>query len=170
MNTLDVVLLILFVPGIIRGITKGFLEQALALVGIVFSVWAAFKFLGPVCGLLGQYVSFPESVVKVVAFLLILVVVSLVVLLLAKLLTKVIEMALLGWLNKVLGVVSAILVTAVVLGVIIILFDTVNVQFGLVKSDILETSMVYNLLKDFGYFIFPFLKQLIAPAAPATEI
>ena len=167
MNTLDVILLLLFIPGIIRGISKGFLEQAIALIGIVFSVWAAFKFLAPVCGLLEQYVSFPESIVKVLAFLLILIVVSLVVLLLAKLLTKVVEMALLGWLNKTLGVVSAILVTAVVLGLLIILFDTVNVQFGLVKSEILETSTVYNLLKDFGYIIFPFLKQLIAPEAPA---
>lgn len=161
MNTLDVVLLILFVPGIIRGLTKGFLEQALALLGIVFSVWAAFKFLDPVCNLLGQYVSFPEALLKVLSFLLILLAVSLVVLILAKLLTKVIEMALLGWLNKALGFISAILVTAVVLGVLIILFDTVNTQFGLVKSDILETSVVYNLLKDFGYFIFPFLKQLV---------
>jgi membrane protein required for colicin V production len=169
MNTLDIVLLLLFIPGIIRGISKGFLEQAIALIGIVFSVWAAFKFLGPVCSLLEQYVSFPESVLKVLAFLLILIVVSLVVLLLAKLLTKVIEMALLGWLNKTLGVVSAVLITAVVLGVLIILFDTVNVQFGLVKSDMLETSVVYNLLREFGYFIFPFLKQLITPAAPAAE-
>ena len=168
MNTLDVILLLLFIPGIIRGISKGFLEQAIALIGIVFSVWAAFKFLGPVCGLLEQYVSFPEAVLKVVAFLLILIVVSLVVLLLAKILTKVVEMALLGWLNKTLGVVSAVLITAVVLGVLIILFDTVNVQFGLVKSDILETSLVYNLLKEFGYFIFPFLKQLITPTAPAA--
>ncbi len=168
MNTLDIVLLVLFVPGIIRGITKGFLEQALALVGIAFSIWAAFRFLEPVCGLLGQYVSFPENVLKVAAFLLVLLAVSLVVLLLAKLLTKVAEMALLGWLNKTLGVLSAILVTAVVLGVLIILFDTVNTQFGLVKSNILETSVVYKLLKDFGYFIFPFLKQLVTPTLPSA--
>ena len=102
-----------------------------------------------------------QGIGALAGLVLILLVVSLVVLLLAKLITKVIEMALLGWLNKALGFISAILVTAVVLGVLIILFDTVNVQFGLVKSDILETSVVYNLLKDFGYFIFPFLKQLV---------
>jgi membrane protein required for colicin V production len=168
MNTLDIVLLLLFIPGIIRGISKGFLEQAIALVGIVFSVWAAFKFLTPACDLLRQYITIPDTILQVVAFLLILIVVSVVVLLLAKLLTKVVEMALLGWLNKALGLVSAILITAVVLGVLIILFDTVNGQFNLVKSDILETSVVYNLLKDFGYFIFPFLKQLIMPEAPAA--
>ena len=154
MNTLDIVLLLLFIPGIIRGISKGFLEQAIALVGIVFSIWAASKFLGPVSEVLQKYITIPEAVLKVVAFLVILVVVSLVVLILAKLLTKVIEMALLGWL--------------MVLGVIIILFDTVNTQFGLVKSDILTTSVVYNLLKDFGYFIFPFLKQLVTSTPPVA--
>jgi len=168
MNTLDIVLLLLFIPGIIRGISKGFLEQAVALVGIIFSVWAAFQFLAPVCSLLQQYITVPEKLLQVIAFLLILVVVSLVVLLLAKVLTKVIEMALLGWLNKALGVVSSVLITAVVLGVLIILFDTVNVQFELVKSDILETSVIYGTLKDFGYFIFPFLKQLLMSSA-ATE-
>jgi membrane protein required for colicin V production len=162
MNSLDVVLLLLFIPGIVRGLSKGFLEHAVALVGIVFSVWAAFKFLGPACDFLRQYFDFPETVLKVAAFLVILVLVSLLVSLLAKLLTKVVEMALLGWLNKVLGLVSAVLVTAVVLGVIIILFDTVNSQFNLVQSDVLDTSVMYALLKDFGYFIFPFLKQLIS--------
>ncbi len=161
MNTLDVILLLLFIPGIVRGVSKGFLEQALALVGIVFSVWAAFKFLGPACTLLEQYITLPENLLQIVAFVVILVVVSLGVLLLAKLLTKVVEMALLGWLNKTLGAVSSILITALVLGVLIILFDTVNVQFELVKSDILDTSVVYNALKDFGYFIFPYLKQLL---------
>jgi len=161
MNALDIVLLLLFIPGIIRGLSKGFLEQAVALVGIVISVWAAFKFLAPVSTLLQQYITIPETLLQVVAFLVILIVVSLVVLLLAKLLTKVVEMALLGWLNKTLGLVSSILITAVVLGVLIILFDTVNVKFELVKTDILSTSVMYNLLKDFGYFIFPFFKQLL---------
>lgn len=167
MNTLDIILLLLFIPGIIRGISKGFLEQAIALVGIVLSVWAAFKFLSPVCDLLGQYVTMPEELLQVVAFVVILVVVSLIVLLLARLLTKVVEMALLGWLNKTLGVVSSILITATILSVVIILFDTVNVQFGLTESDLLTQSTVYPILKDFGYFIFPFLKQLLMPATPA---
>ncbi len=167
MNTLDVILLLLFIPGIIRGASKGFLEQAIALVGIVVSVWAAFKFLSPACTLLQQYVTLPDNLLQIVAFVAILVVVSLVVLLLAKLLTKVVEMALLGWLNKTLGVVSSVLITAIILGVVIILFDTVNVQFGLTESELISQSTIYNLLKDFGYFIFPFLKQLLMPATPA---
>ena len=161
MNVLDVVLLLLFIPGIIRGLKKGFLEQALALIGILFSVWAAFQFLDPVCNLLAKYVSFPEAVLRVLSFALILLAVCVLVLALAKLLTKVIEMALLGWLNKTLGVISAILVTAVLLGLLCVLFDTVNTQLELVKADSLDSSLLYGILRDFGYFIFPYLKQMV---------
>ena len=89
MATLDIILLCCFIPGIIRGISKGFLEQALALAGIVLSVWAAFRFSSLVCTWLKPYLELSETTLNVVSFALILVAVSLLVFLVAKLLTKV---------------------------------------------------------------------------------
>ena len=160
MATLDIILLICFIPGIIRGLSKGFLEQALALAGIVLSVWAAFRFSTLVCVWLKPYVDVSETTLNVIAFALILVAVSLLVLLLAKLLTKVAELAMLGWLDKILGLVFALAVNALVIGVFIILFDTVNTKFALVKPDVLEGSIVYTHLRDLCYFVFPYLKEL----------
>ena len=158
MATLDIILLICFIPGIIRGISKGFLEQALSLVGIVLSVWAAFKFSALVCGWLKPYLSLSETTLNVVAFALILVAVCLVVLIVAKLLTKVLEMSMLGWLDKILGLVFALVVNALLLGVFIILFDTLNLKFGFVKPEVLDGSVVYTTLRDFCYLVFPYLK------------
>ena len=62
MTTLDIILLVCFIPGIIRGISKGFLEQALALAGIVLSVWAAFHFSNLVSGWLRPFLSVSETV------------------------------------------------------------------------------------------------------------
>ena len=158
MATLDIILLICFIPGIIRGISKGFLEQALSLVGIVLSVWAAFKFSALVCDWLKPYLSLSETTLNVVAFALILVAVCLVVLIVAKLLTKVLEMSMLGWLDKILGLVFALVVNALLLGVFIILFDTLNLKFGFVKPEMLDGSVVYTTLRDFCYLVFPYLK------------
>ena len=158
MATLDIILLICFIPGIIRGISKGFLEQALSLVGIVLSVWAAFKFSALVCGWLKPYLSLSETTLNVVAFALILIAVCIVVLLVAKLLTKVLEMSMLGWLDKILGLVFALVVNALLLGVFIILFDTLNLKFGFVKPEVLDGSVVYTTLRDFCYLVFPYLK------------
>lgn len=158
MATLDIILLICFIPGIIRGISKGFLEQALSLAGIVLSVWAAFKFSALVCGWLKPHLSLSETTLNVVAFALILIAVSIVVLLVAKLLTKVLEMSMLGWLDKILGLVFALVVNALLLGVFVILFDTLNLKFGFVKPEVLDGSVVYTTLRDFCYLVFPYLK------------
>ena len=160
MTTLDIILLICFVPGIIRGISKGFLEQALALAGVVLSVWAAFHFSALVCGWLKPYFDISERALNVIAFVIILIAISLAVLLLAKLLTKVAKMAMLGWVNRLLGLVFALAVNALIIGVIVILFDTVNVKFGFVKPEVLDGSIVYTSLRDLSYFVFPYLKEL----------
>ena len=159
MATLDIILLCCFIPGIIRGISKGFLEQALALAGIVLSVWAAFRFSSLVCTWLKPYVEVSETTLNVISFALILVAVSLLVFLVAKLLTKVAELAMLGWLDKTLGLVLALAVNALVIGVFIILFDTVNTKFSLVKPEVLDGSIVYTSLRDLSYIVFPYLKS-----------
>ena len=159
MATLDIILLICFLPGIIRGISKGFLEQALALAGVVLSVWAAFRFSGLVATWLKPYADLSETTLNVVSFALILIAMSLLVLIIAKLLTKVIELAMLGWLDKTLGLVFALAVNALVIGVFIVLFDTVNMKFNLVKPETLDGSIVYTTLRDLSYLVFPFLKS-----------
>ena len=162
MQTLDIVLIVLFIPGIIRGLTKGFLEQAISLAGVFLSVWASFHFSALVCTWIRPYLpAVSDTVLGVVSFSLILIAVLIGALLLAKLLTKVAEMALLGWVNRVLGVVSAILVSALVISVGIILFDTLNVRFAFVDEKILRQSVLYSPIKDLGYYVFPYLKEFL---------
>jgi len=165
MNALDIVILLLFVPGIIRGLSKGFLEQVISLVGIVVAVWAAFKFSNAACEWLKTYITVSETVLHIIAFALILVAALLAVMLLAKLVTQVAKMASLGWLNKLLGFAFSVAASALIIGIVIILFDTVNVKFELVKSPVLEESVLYGHLKDLGYFVFPYLKQLLTKAS-----
>ena len=165
MNTLDIVILLLFIPGIIRGMSKGFLEQIITLAGIVLSVYLAFKFSDVAGAWLGNYLKVSQTLLNILSFALVLAAVLLITLFFAKLLTAAVENISLGWLNKVLGLVSAIATSAVIIGLIIILFDTINAKFGLVKSPVLQESLLYGALKDFGYFVFPYLKGLIATAS-----
>ena len=103
MNIWDIIILLLFIPGIVRGLSKGFLEQGLSLAGIVLAVWMAFHFSGKACQLLQQHITVPDAVLRILGFVVVLVIVLIGVLLLATLATKVVEMATLGWLHKALG-------------------------------------------------------------------
>lgn len=161
MNTLDIFILILFVPGIVRGLSKGFVEQTLSLLGIILSVYMAYHYHGSVYTWLSAHFEISQTILHIVGFAIVLAGVLIVILLLANLITAVVEKASLGWLNRSLGVVLSIIVTALVLSVIILLFNMVNVKFGLVKSPILQDSLLYGALKDLGNTIFPYLKGLV---------
>ncbi|MBR6346403.1 MAG: CvpA family protein [Bacteroidales bacterium] len=161
MNTLDIVLLVLFVPAIIRGLSKGFLEQAIGMIAIVASVWAAFKFSKVAVLWVAPYLNMNETLLNVLVFASLLILVSLALVLIGKLITKIIELAMLGWLDKLLGLVFSILLTGLVLGIVIILIDTLNVKFGFINSEILDASVIYGLLRNYAYALFPFLKQLL---------
>lgn len=161
MNPLDIVLLLLLVPGLVRGISRGFLEQAVSLAGLVLGVYLAFRFSGAVCASLKNYLAVSETALNVIAFALVLAGALLAVAALAKLVTSIAEMAALGWINRILGAAFALTLAALILSVLIILFDTVNLKFELTDSPVLRESVLYGLFKDLGYFVFPYLKQFL---------
>ena len=161
MNLLDIILLILLIPGAIRGISRGFLEQAVTLGGIVLAVYLAYHFSEPVCAWLAQYITVSDTVLHVIGFTVMLMGVLIFVMFFAKLLTRVADSASLGWFNRTLGFVFSLAVSALILSILAILFDTLNAKFELVTSPVLTESVLYGHLKDLGYLIFPYLKQLL---------
>jgi membrane protein required for colicin V production len=160
MSTLDICIAICFVPFIIKGISKGFIAQAIALISIVLGVWIAFKFTKLVCGWV-----FPEAashtIAYVITFLLILVGVIIGLYLLGKLLQISLKFVMLGWVDKALGILFAVLEAALILGLIFILFNTINVKFHLVNVETLDKSLFFNPLKNFADTVFPYLKLLL---------
>ena len=170
MNTLDIILLLLFIPGIIHGLSKGLMEQAVSLVGVVLGALLAYKYYTEMGAWLGGFWKVSETVLNIVGFAIILLLTLAVVVLIAKLITKIVDMASLGWLNRVLGMVLSLFITALVLGILVLVFEALNGQFDLVhESKLLEESVVYPLLKDFAQTVLPFLKQIITPATEAIQ-
>ena len=161
MNGLDIILLACFIPAILRGLKKGFLEQLLALAGLIAGVWAAYHFSALVSGWLRPYIDASDTLLGVISFIVILLAVSLGVLFITKLLCKVIRTSLIGWVDKLLGVLAGCIVTALLLCPLVISFDTLNTQFSLTESPLVKNSGVYTFLKDAGYIVFPYLKQLL---------
>ena len=170
MNTLYIVLLLLFIPGIVTGLAKGLLEQAVSLVGIVLGALLAYKYYTAVGAWLGGFWAISETALNVLGFAFILLLSLTVVVIIAKLFTKLVDMASLGWINRVLGLVLAVLITALVLGLLILVFEALNNQFQFVTdSKALNESVVYPILKDFTQTVLPFLKQIIAPVTEAAQ-
>ena len=129
--------------------------------GVVLAVYLAYHFSEPVCVWLDKYINVSETVLHVIGFAVMLLGVLMAVMIVAKLFTRVADMASLGWFNRVLGFIFSLAVSAVIISVLIILFDTVNTKFELVKTPVLNDSVLYGHLRDLGYWIFPYLKELL---------
>ena len=54
MCILDIIILVCFVPAIVRGISKGFVSQAAALLALIAGVWIAFHFSDMLCSWLKE--------------------------------------------------------------------------------------------------------------------
>lgn len=161
MNTLDIILIICLSAALIEGLVRGFTEQIIALVSIIAGTWAAFKFSQLVCSMLQPYLQISEKVLYVIVFVLMIVVVILLLRLLGKVIKASIKFVMLGWLDRLLGAVFALLKASLIIGIIIILFNTINSSFHIVSESVMENSAIYGPMKRFAYGVFPYFKELL---------
>ena len=161
MSTPDIIILICFLPALISGIMKGFIQQVVALVSLLLGAWLAFKFSNVVGEWLQPYFEVSETVMHVISFAVIMVAVVLVLFVLGKVLTGVTKLVMLGWLDRLLGLVFALLIAGLLIGIGIVLFDTLNAKFELVDNAILDESVLYGPIRDIAYTVFPYLKELL---------
>ena len=162
MNTLDIIIIICFLPAIVTGIHKGFIAQVVSLVSLWLGVWLAFHFSDIACTWLSQYLTgVPAAVLHIAGFLLVFVIVAVMLYLVGRLLKGLSKMVALGWMDWVLGIVFALLKAGLLIGLVLILFDTLNLKFELVAEEKLSESVLYAPIRDIAYKVFPYLKALL---------
>ena len=162
MNILDIIILICLVPAIIQGIRKGFISQAISIISLIAGVWASAKFANAVGVWLAQYITASEQALKLTAFALILLAVFLVLGLIGKALDGIIKLIMLGWLNRLLGVAFSLAKCILGLGLLAMVFNSLNASFDLVKPEVLSDSVLYPIIKDIADNVFPYLKSLLS--------
>ena len=164
MGTLDIILLVCFLPALYTGLTKGFVQQIISLISLVGGAWLSIKFSDTVTAWLAPYLTMSESFLHILSFVLIFIVTVLIFGLVGKLITKALSAATLGWLNRLLGLVLAIAETALILGLLAVLFESLNSQWNIVDPEVLQGSVVYQFVHNLAVKILPALKSLTAHA------
>lgn len=161
MNILDIIILICFVPALVQGLRKGFIAQVISIISLILGIFLSFQFSTAVSSWLAQYIDGSGEVLKLVAFALILIGVIAALAALGKLLEGMLKIVMLGWLNKLLGVVFSFLKCTLITGLIIMAFNSLNSTFHFVEEAELAKSTLYPPLKELAYTVFPYLKELV---------
>jgi membrane protein required for colicin V production len=154
MSFLDIVLGLLLLFGLLKGLKNGLLIEIASLIALIAGLYGAIHFSYIVGDYLSQHFTWDENYMNLTAFILTFVIIILLVSLVGRLLTKIVDFAMLGLLNRIAGGIFGILKVAVILGALLIFFHNSVFKFGMIKDETIEESVLYEPIKEIGAFVF----------------
>lgn len=157
MSIVDIIILICFIPFLVKGFLNGLIRQIIGIASLILGVWSSYKFSSIVASWITEWVEASGPVINIISFTLIFIVVIAALSILGKVLEGCIRLIMLGWLNKLLGVIFAFIKCALIVGFIILIFNSVNAKLGLVSPQTLSESALYYPLKSMATQIFPYI-------------
>jgi membrane protein required for colicin V production len=155
MAVIDIVLGALLLFGLVRGFMKGLFVEVASLVAMIAGVYGAIHFSYFVAEFLQSRTEWNEKTINITAFAITFVLIIIIIALAGKALTKLADFATLGILNKLLGGVFGALKIAVILSVLLIVFNKMNDTITFVDEGHIEDSILYNPVKSIAPIIFP---------------
>ena len=96
-----------------------------------------------------------EKTINIIAFAITFVAIVFAISLAGKALTKLADFAALGILNKLLGGLFGGLKTALILSILLLIFNTLNKTIPFVSDEEIDTSVLYKPVKSLAPMIFP---------------
>ena len=162
---IDIIVFILFAWAIFKGLRKGFIVGIFSFLSFIIGLAAAIKLSTVVAGYINENLQVSQRWLPVLAFIVVFILVSLLVHFGAKALEGVVRIAMLGWLNKLGGVILFALLYLFIFSILIFYAE----QLHLIKKDTTAASVTYPYLKPLGPkfinalgYIFPFFKNMFA--------
>ncbi|MBR0223461.1 MAG: CvpA family protein [Bacteroidales bacterium] len=160
MGVIDIVIVCCFLPVLYFGIKNGLVKQLVAFAVVYFGLTLSLRFAAPAAAWVEAHVSISEFWAKAVSFILIFFAVALLLSLLGRMIEKIIKISLLGWLNKLLGIVMTFCIFALLLSVVVYFVDSANNLLDFIPEEKLEESRFYPALLDLSKEVFPHFKEL----------
>ena len=154
MPVIDIILGALIIYGIIKGFFKGLFVEVASLLALMLGVYGAVHFSNYAAEFLSNYVDWSEKKINISSFIITFVVIVLAISLAGKALTKLANFAALGIINKLLGALFGGLKIALILSVLLLVFDRFNNTLSLVSEE-LEDSILYKPVASIAPMILP---------------
>ena len=160
MGVIDIVLGALILFGLVRGFMKGLFVEVASLVALVAGVYGAIHFSDFAAEFLQTKTDWNEKTISITAFAVTFVVIILIISLAGKALTKLADFAALVVINKLAGGVFGALKIAVILSVVLIIFDRMNSTITFIDEENMDDSVLYEPVKSLVPMIFPNILSL----------
>lgn len=130
----------------IRGYQRGLIVGLFSFMALIVGLAAAIKLSAVVAGYIGKSIKTSDQWLPLLSFALVFIVVVLLVHLAARLIEKTIQIAMLGWLNRLGGMLFYIALYVIVYSVVIFYLE----QMKLIRPTTINQSFTYTFVQPWG--------------------
>lgn len=157
LNYFDLVIAILILWSAYKGFTKGFLIMAASLAALILGVWGAIRFSDLTAAFLVQHLNLQGKYMALIAFAITFIAIVVGVHLIARAMDKLVKAVALGIVNRIAGLVFAVLRTAFLVSIILVILNSIDQRAPFIPEEHKENSLLYRPLSRFAPSIFPYL-------------
>lgn len=143
---IDIAFIIAIIIALFKGLSKGLILGIFSLLAFIIGLAAALKLSVVVAGYLKDSAGSFIKWLPLISFLLVFIAVILLVKIMAKLIKKTIQLAMLGWLDKLGGMVFYIAIYTLIFSVFLFYAD----KLFLIKSSTVQESKMYQYIAPLG--------------------
>ena len=159
MQTIDIIIAVLLVLGLINGLRDGLVKQVAGLAGLIGGLLIGRAFYLPLGGWLISTFGMADHAAHVIAFILILIIVPLLLNLAGWLVSKLLQIICLGWINRLLGGIIGVLKFALFVGIVITGIEFFDKHNTLISEGKKENSILYYPIYDATGIFFNGIKE-----------
>lgn len=157
MNYIDIVLGLLLVFSAISGFRKGLVVELASLAALVLGIWGAIEFSYVTSEFLVENFDMQTKYLNIISFILTFVVIVILVHVIGSVVNKLVETVMLGFINKLAGLAFGILRAALILSIILVVFDKIDEDVQILSPEAKSESRLYDPIRNFAPAIFPFI-------------
>ncbi len=143
---LDLVFAVVLILAIFKGYQRGLVIGLFSLVAVIIGLAAAMKLSTVVAGYIGKAVKVSEQWLPVISFAVVFFIIVLLIRLGAKAIEKTVQFAMLGWLNRLGGIILYSAIYTTVFSVLLFYAE----QMKWIQPDIIQKSVTYSFIQPWG--------------------
>ncbi|SHF56572.1 membrane protein required for colicin V production [Mariniphaga anaerophila] len=159
MNYIDIILGIVLLVAAIGGFRKGLVSELASLAALILGIWGAIEFSYITSDFLTEHFNLETDYLNIISFVVTFVVIVILVHVVGSSVNKLIEVAMLGVLNKLAGLVFGILRSALVLSIVLLVFDKIDEDVKIISNEAKAESKLYEPVRKLAPAIFPFIRN-----------
>lgn len=153
MNYIDIIILLILAWFAYKGFTKGLIIELASIAALLLGIYAAFHFSVFVSSILQNNLGIKSTYLPVISFVVTFVAVIVLVFILGKLIEGLVNLALLGFVNKLTGAVFGIIKAFIILSILIFAINIADSKFHLISENTRSRSLLYKPMAATGAFI-----------------